>query len=292
MVVALVISGSFILALIIFSAMRFYRNGINKKRAVIKNEEQRSDLSPPDYGVYVMTFTEKTVYIALAAAFLCAVAYVFYQSFIISVLVMPLAVFYPNLKSKQKAAKQRHELNLQFREALYSLASSISAGKSVELAFRDVAKDLAVMYPDPDTPVIREFSAIAGKIEINETIESALVDLARRSHDEDIQNFTDVFITGKRSGGNMKEIIKNTSVIISDKLRIQEEIDTLLAERRLEQRVLNIMPIALVLLLTWSTGDYMTPVFETALGRFIMTVAVLLLALAYVISRKITDIEV
>ena len=127
---------------------------------------------------------------------------------------------------------------------------------------------------------------------MNETIECALTDLARRSHDEDIKNFADVFITGKRSGGNMADIIKNTAAIINDKLRIKEEINTLLAERKLEQRVLNIVPVALILLLTWSTGDYMDPVFGTTLGRFVMTVAVLLLALAWFISRKITDIEV
>jgi tight adherence protein B len=258
----------------------------------IKKEGHPANLSLDDYNTYVMTYPERALNTAVAAGVIFAVAYVFYHHPIISALPTPLALCYPKIKSAKIAGIRKRELNLQFKEALYSLASSISAGKSVEKAFKDVIKDLAVIYPNPETLIIREFTAIAGKIEMNETIESALADLARRSHDEDIKNFADVFITGKRSGGNMAEIIRNTAAVINDKLRIKEEINTLLTERKLEQQVLNIMPVALILLLTWSTGDYMTPVFETALGRLIMTIALVLLALSYFIARKITDIEV
>lgn len=246
----------------------------------------------PDYGVYQMRKQEWLFYFGLAAAFCFFLAYVFYRSLFLAVLVTPLAFFYPRYKTKEIIAERKRELTMQFKEALYALSSSLSAGRSVEAAFNEALKDLTVVYPSPDTPIIKELSYIVRRLEMNETIEDALADFARRAHIEDIDNFVDVFVISKRTGGNIVEIIKNTSAIIGDKLQIKQEIDTILAERKFERKILNIMPIAMILLLSWSTGDYMAPVFETAAGRMAMTVAVFLLGLAFYISGKIMRIEV
>ncbi len=245
-----------------------------------------------DYSEYRMGYWGKVCYFLLAALFLFALAYVFYHSVFLSLLVTPLGLFYPRFREKQLAEKRRNELNLQFKEALGSLASSLSVGRSVESAFKEALKDLMLLYQGNDVPMVNELKLIVTKLEMNETVEEVLQDFAVRSRLEDVQSFVDVFVIGKRSGGNMIEIIKNTSAIISDKAQIKEEIKTLLAQRKFEQRVLNIMPVMLIIMLSWSTGDYMRPIFETGSGRIVMTVSVVLLAIAYFLSKKITDIEV
>lgn len=245
-----------------------------------------------DYDIYVMTPKEKLLYIALAAAVIYAVGYIFYHSHLFSALLTPMALFFPKRRTRQMIEKRKHQLNLQFRDMLYSLSSSLSAGKSVESAFRDVLKDLSIIYPSPETPIIREVEYIVKKVELNETIEEALADFARRSHLEDIENFVDVFQTCKRSGGNIVEVIKSTSDIINDKIEIKQEIGTLLSERKFEQKVLNIMPIAMVLLLSTTASDYIAPVFVRIEGRIAMTIAIVLFLIAYVIAEKIMKIEV
>ncbi|MDD2211919.1 MAG: type II secretion system F family protein [Clostridia bacterium] len=245
-----------------------------------------------DYDLYVMSKKEWLFNFCLAAGFLFFVAYVFYRNIFLSLLVIPLAFFYPRLKTKEIIAKRKKELSLQFKEALYALSSSLMAGRSVESAFKESLKDLSLLYPDPQISIIQEFTYIMRRIAMNETIEEVLTDFAQRAHLEDLDSFVDVFVISKRTGGNIVEIIKNTSVIIGDKLQIEQEIDTILAQRKLEQKILNIMPIAMLLLLAWTTEDYMEPVFTTLEGRFIMTVAVLLLGLAAYLSKKIMTIEV
>ncbi|HHY06608.1 MAG TPA: pilus assembly protein TadB, partial [Clostridia bacterium] len=175
---------------------------------------------------------------------------------------------------------------------LYALSSSLMVGRSVESAFKESLKDLALLYPDSQMYIIQEFTYIVRRLEMNETIEEVLADFAQRAHLEDVDSFVDVFVISKRTGGNIVEIIRNTSAIIGDKLQIKQEIETLLAQRKLEQKILNMMPLAMILLLTWTTGDYMEPVFTTLEGRLIMTVAVFLLGLASYLSQKIMSIEV
>lgn len=245
-----------------------------------------------DYNTYTMTKKEKAFYIVLAAVIIYVTGFIFYRSHVFSALLCPLALLYPGMKKKEIIARRKNELNIQFKDMLYSLSSSLSAGKPVEPAFKEVLKDLAIIYPDPEASIIKEVEFIVRKIEVNETIESALTDFARRANIEDIDNFVDVFYTCKRTGGNMVEIIKNTSNIINDKIEIKQEISTALAERKLEQKVLNVLPILMIVLISASAADYIRPVFTTIQGRVIMTISIMLLGAAYFISRKVTDIKV
>ncbi|MFZ5988479.1 MAG: type II secretion system F family protein [Bacillota bacterium] len=265
---------------------------MNSESTVQNEAVAANNFNNTDYNVYIMSLKEKILYTLLAACVIFGVAFVFYQNWIISALVSPIALFYPRIKTGDIVEKRKNELNIQFKDMLYSLSSSLTAGKSVETAFRDVLKDLEIIYPDPNTDIIREVEYIIRKIEMNETVESALEDFAKRSHLEDIENFVDVFYTSKRTGGNIIEIIKNSSNIISDKIEIKQEIHTMLAQRKFEQKVLNVLPILLILFLAVSSGDYMYPVFHTVLGRIIMTVSIILLAIAYFISKKIMNIKV
>lgn len=244
-----------------------------------------------DYDSYTMSLREKILYTVAAAAAIFAVSYIFYRSFVFSVLLTPLALFYPRFKTKDIIRCRKKELNIQFKDMLYSLSSSISAGKSVEKAFKEVIKDLSVLYPDPSTLILREVRGIINKLEVNVPLEKALLDFAERAKLEDIDNFVNVFNICKRSGGNIAEIIKNTSSIISDRIEVGQEIDTMLAERKFERKVLNVMPVLMIMLLSISAPDYINPVFSTVAGRLTMTVSIALLAVAWFISGKVSCIE-
>jgi tight adherence protein B len=246
----------------------------------------------PDYGEYIMSFRERLVYTSAAVVFAFVIGFIFYHNVIFSFLLTPFALFYPRIRTKEIIKKRKNELNLQFKEMLYSLSSSLSAGKSVETSFKEVLKDLTVLYPNPDTYIIREAELIVRRIEMNETVESALEDFSQRSHLEDVQNFCDILNTCKRTGGNMIEIIKNTSNIINDKIEIKEEINTLLASKKFEQKVLTAMPILMIVLLSVSAEDYMAPVFDKIVGRIVMTIAIAIIVLGYFLSKKIMNIKV
>lgn len=263
------------------------KNQADEQEVVIENTSKLTD-----YDVYIMSQNEKMIYIAMASVALFVVGFIFYRNFILSGLLCPLALLYPKIRTKEIIAKRKNELCLQFKDMLYALSSSLSAGKSVESSLKEVLKDLSIQYPDPDTYIIKEVEYLVRRTEMNETIEVALADFAARAHLEDVENFVDVFQTCKRTGGNIVEIIKNTSNIINDKIEIKQEIGTLLAARKFEQKVLNIMPIGLILLLSVTAGDYMHPVFNTIAGRIAMTLAIILLAGSYFVSGKIMNIEV
>lgn len=245
-----------------------------------------------DYNTYTMSFREKVISILAAALIIFIVGYIFYRSAVLSLLITPAALAYPQIRVREKIRSRKEELNLQFREVLYSVSSSLSAGKSIETALKEALRDLALQYPDPETYIIKELIYINRKIEMNETVEHALADFAERSHIEDIHNFSDVFSICKRTGGNLVHVVKNTADIITEKIDMKQEIKVMLTEKRLEHKVLNLMPVIIIVLLSTSAEEFMAPVFCEPLGRIAMTAAILLFGIAYLISGRIMNIEV
>lgn len=245
-----------------------------------------------DYDVYVMTKSEKMFTIVVAAIALFAVGYVFYHSLILSALLALFAVKAPKIRTRQIIDKRKNQLSLQFKDMLYSLSSALSVGKSVETGIRDSLQDLQVIYPDPETDILVELGLILRGLGMNNTIEDMFGQFAERAHLEDIDNFVDIFVTCKRTGGDLIEVMRSTSNTIGDKIEVKQEIETMISGKKYEFNFLMILPVIMVLFLTLTSGDYMAPVFTTIVGRIAMTVAIAIFALAYVVGSKIMKINI
>ncbi len=77
------------------------------------------------------------------------------------------------------------------------------------------------------------------------------------------------------------QIIRQSSTVITEKIETKTEIDTLLAEKKMEQKVLTVMPIGLVYMLTVTTGGFMDPIFTTWAGRGVATLGLALIMVGF-----------
>ena len=103
-----------------------------RKREKIEEEMLPREDGLTDYDVYIMSTQEKMMNIVLAAAVLFFVGYVFYQNWVISVILMVFSVKFPKIRTRQIIEKRKNQLTLQFKDMLYSLSSALSVGKPVE----------------------------------------------------------------------------------------------------------------------------------------------------------------
>ena len=76
--------------------------------------------------------------------------------------------------------------------------------------------------------------------------ERILEEWAERVEQEDVRNFVNVFVMARRSGGNMIGIIRNTAGQIRDKLEVRAEIETMLAARKYEFKVMAVIPFVMI----------------------------------------------
>lgn len=246
-----------------------------------------------DYADYHMNFKEWITAVVSAGIIFGIMGYIFYEKSIIIMIMSGFGLLFPIWRRKQLLATRKHILNLQFKEAVQSLSASLAAGRSAESSFQEVAQDLKLLYPDPNTYILKEFDIINRRVENGEPLERAIEDFAQRSDVEDIMNFADVFVTCKRTGGSLVEVMKRTAEIISDKLEVQQDIKVLVSQKKFEAQILNVMPVGMVLLLKLTGGDYLNPLYDwNGVGPIVMTVCLVLLILSYLLGQKIMNIKV
>ena len=197
--------------------------------------------------------------------------------------------FLPIWEKRQQESRQSN-LKKQFLDLLESLSTSLLAGKNVNQSFRDARRDLSIQY-SAEADIQKELAVILNGLDNNISVESLLLDFGKRSGVDDIESFANVFDTCYRKGGNIKEVIRNTSMILEEKSRIQREIETKLAANKNEQLILSVMPVVLVALIKVSNPDFAKN-FATPSGVLASTFAIGCFVAATVVSRKILDIRV
>lgn len=177
----------------------------------------------------------------------------------------------------------------QFRDLMDSLCASYSAGKNTTDAFKASEKDMISIHGE-EADIVQEIRIITGGMRNNVNIEALLGDLAARSGLEDIQSFADIFEVCNKQGGDLKRIVTDTRDIISDKIEIEMEIDTMLAGNKNELNIMLVMPVIVVLMLNGLGAGTVNA--NTLVNIILKVFCVGLFGLAYFIGRKFTDIKI
>lgn len=248
---------------------------------------------PPiiDYNTYVFTLKEVIMYVAMKAAFLGMVSYLFYDSVIAWIIMLPIAVISLKSKGEELCKKRKRKLETEFREVILSVSSNLQAGYSIENAFREAYQDIVVLYGE-ESVMARELYLMMQRLNNNELLEDILVNLSKRSGVADIKDFADIFQIAKRSGGDLRGIIANTAQIISDKQEVTKEIETVMSEKKLEQTIMRYIPFFIVFYISLTSKGYFESLYHNLLGWIVMSVCLVIYVVACKISDKILDINI
>lgn len=261
-----------------------------------------------NYKVYYMSVAEKIIYFILAFAVGAAVGYLFYGglakdefgrsttttivlNIVISTVVGIAAGFlYLPIRTEQIKEKKRNELKLQFREMLDALSTSLGSGKNVIDSFYAALEDMRIIYAE-DAFIIRELNIIIDGINNNVDVEKSLMDFGLRSGIDDIESFANVFETCYRKGGNIKDVIRNTQQIITEKMEVEQEIQTVVAASSNEQMIMTVLPIGLVALIKMMSPEFSSN-FASAAGILSTTIAIVMFVVAFFVGKKILAIKI
>lgn len=251
----------------------------------------RSSQMPVNYKEYRLNHREKAAAVSVTAAVLFMIGMIFYDSVLLALLLSAASPGSLRFRRESLLRKRKQQLKEQFKQSLYSISTSLAAGKSVENAFAEVIRDMKLLYPDDDSLIVAEFEMICRRIENGEPVERALLGFSERAGIEDIDNFTDVFITCKRTGGDLVQVIRRTSQLIGEKLEIEQQISVTVAQKRFESKALSVIPFVIIGFLSFSSPEYMQPLHQ-GVGCLIMTFSLLVLGAGYLLTRLIMNIEV
>jgi len=219
----------------------------------------------------------------IAAGFL---AYFFYRSaWAFFPMLLPAGVYILWEQKKNENQKNRRLLQ-QFGECILSVASSVKTGYAAENAFLESMKDMEMMYGE-GAEILEELKLLQGGLASHVSLEKLLHDMGERTRLEEVREFAEIFTITKRNGGSLAGVIRMTAQEISGRMLLEEEMRTALASKRLEQKIMNVIPFLLVLYLELTTPGYFDIFFRDFSGMALMTGFLIWYIAAYGLSEYI-----
>jgi tight adherence protein B len=196
-----------------------------------------------------------------------------------------LVGFLPWMQVSRQQSKRQYQFEAQFPDALDLLIRALRAGHSLSTGLQMVGKEL----PDP---IGTEFGQVAHEIQLGQNVRSALANLTYRVQSEDLPFFVTAISIQQETGSNLAEVLENLSTVIRERFKLYGKVRALTAMARGSANLLAGWPLVMVGCLYMVNRDYVAPLWETDQGHTLVMISVAMVAIGYVICRKMATIKV
>ena len=218
------------------------------------------------------------------------IMFLFYRS-VWAIVVFPVVLYFQKREERREKEEMRQrKLQEEFLQGINVLNSALQAGLSMENAWREVEAEAKLMYGTSSEWYL-SVKEMNQKVAHNAAVEKLFLELAYKTKLEDMIQFAELLEFGKRSGSNWRKIIENTVNQMKEREAARQEIEVMVAEKKMEQQIMNILPLGLLAFLQISAKDYMSVLYHNWLGVIIMTIFLAVYIIAIWISRKILKVE-
>ena len=245
-----------------------------------------------DYSIYKMTVKDGLTLIVVLIALLELVGLLIYDTAYGFVLLPAVYLIYSKKYEAGKKDKRCDRLRSQFRDVLYSLSSAFSAGENMVGAMKNSISMLDNIHGENSEMALELKSMVRKITETGDEEVELWLDLGKRSSVEDIRDFSEVFAGCRDSGGDLAKMVDRAADVLSEKIGIENEIRIMASQKVFEGRIVGLMPFVMILFLRFTSPSYMRVMYETFLGRILMSVSLAIIVTAFVITERITKIEI
>ena len=244
-----------------------------------------------DYSKYNVSFKEKILLLLVAIIAAFVISYLFYDSMWGMVILPVFVVVIKKIYVGKKIDMQKDTLTEEFIDFLKNISTAMLAGYSIENAWMEGQKELWLLH-GKNSLMYREISEMNRAVTVNMPLENVLEKFANRTGVDEIQSFAEIFNFAKRSGGDFVGIIDSTTNRLSQKYETYREIEVSLTSKKLEQKIMNGIPVFILAYLKLTSADYMEVLYGNMVGIIFMTVCLVAYGGAILLSEKIVNISV
>lgn len=192
---------------------------------------------------------------------------------------------FPRLLLKILKARRLKKFNNQLVEALTGMSNALKAGFSITQSFETIVRD-------GENPIAQEFGAFLQQTRVGVSFSDALTNLQDRVGSADLTLVCLAVETARQTGGNLTGIFEQIAATIRERFRIENRIQTLTAQGKLQGIVVGAMPLIIAAALMIVDPGMMIPFLQSLVGLAIVLIVAVLLTCGGLIIRKIVRIDV
>lgn len=218
-------------------------------------------------------------------------SWLYYDSFLAIPFLIPLIWFWHKERENVRREKRQELFRKMFREWILLLASSLTAGYSMENALVQSYQELCLMFPKGGI-MQEELKMMLAKAGNNQRPEILFDELAEKYPYEEVQSFAEVFKAARISGGSLQTAIRGTAAQMAEIMDTRREIRTFLAARVYEQRIMSVMPAAVLLYIRLGSGEFLEGLYHNVTGVLVMSACLGIYGAAYLMGKRMVQFEI
>jgi tight adherence protein B len=191
----------------------------------------------------------------------------------------------PLLKISRDRAVRMAKFEEQMPEAIDVMKRALKAGHPFSQSLKLVAEDM-------DEPIAREFDLTFADVNYGNDVRRAMLGLLERVPSVTVMALVTSVLVQKETGGNLAEILEQISTVIRARFKFYRRVRTLSAEGRLSAWILALVPLALFVVIWFTTPTYLPRLIEDPDGHGLIFGAVALSTVGVLWIRRVIRIEV
>lgn len=246
-----------------------------------KTKKLETELIKADLPMSVSEFYVVAMFFSIIIAL---IGYLISSSVIFTLFVFFIGWNIPKFYVANKRNERIKAFDNQLNDGITIISNSLKAGYSFLQAVAVVAEEM----PDP---FAREFKKLLKEMSLGLSEEEAFKNLINRMDSEDLKLIVNAIVIQKDIGGNLSEVLDNISETIRDRQKIKNELKALTAQGKLSGIIVAALPVFLGVVIFLLNREYVSVLFTTNIGLFLLFSSVISEILGFMMIRKIVDIK-
>ncbi|MDO9541867.1 MAG: type II secretion system F family protein [Kiritimatiellia bacterium] len=207
------------------------------------------------------------------------------RGFFFGALAAGLTLNLPRLYLAILKRRRAEQFNEQLVDALMTMSNALRSGSSIIQAFEHIVRQNL-------PPISQEFNLFLQETRLGVKFEEALANLNTRVNNDDLTIMIRAIEIARQTGGNLTEVFDKISAMIRERMRIQKRVTALTSQGRLQGIVVGIMPVFLLVAMTFLDPKMMLSFFTAPIGIIIAFAALILEIAGALMIRKIINIDI
>ena len=195
------------------------------------------------------------------------------------------SIFVPSVVITHLETKRKERLEAQLVDGITMIASGVRAGLNLIQAFE-------LLVTNATGPIRQEFAQLLVEYHMGLDLNQAMRNSANRIGSSNYRLLFTAIEMHRQRGGDAGESLDRIAESIREIQRLEGKLDALTAQGRLQASMMASMPVVILIILYFIEPDGTRLLFVEPLGRLILVVAMVMIAIAFFWIKRIMAIDI
>jgi len=150
---------------------------------------------------------------------------------------------------------------------------------------------LGIIAREAPEPIAGEFTDLVEQQRVGVPLGEAFERMMTRMPISEVRFFSIVIAIQQQAGGNLSEALGNLSGVLRDRKRLDAKVSALSAEAKASAAVLGALPFIVMILVYITSPGYISLLWGTMFGQFLLAVAGSLMTCGVLVMRKMINFK-